>query len=841
MADEPERTGQPQAVAVTYERGDYALTRSPGHVLLPLHGRLIHHNPACPHLTDSGTLPRFPDPDGLLWRRLIDSAPSQDTAGRAEFAKSIGLTGGKGQPITGVCGCVLAPVSAAVAGTLPPWPLDEALAAFDRKRNAAPLAEMAARAEEIRRDFPWEDWPTLPLDRFALGLGDSAQTRPYCYLLEFASTALGSIAGGSARKHLIYFRAQDGSWWHDSRYASAEEAWEQVRAGLVEAVTAAREGRTADIDAIDAIRSGPALVAKTLRVYAPDSALSLYAHPWVAHFVQRLTGEPVPKLERFALQARLKDIVDADGRFAGWSYDEVVTFLFWWADPQRTEQIVKIAAGRDGSVWEACRAGGYIAVGWDAVGDLRAYADKDEYAAAFKTAYAEEYHDHQPKISAKANELWKLLSLRPGDIVVANTGASQVLSAGRVTDEGYAWRADRDDHRHTVGVDWDDRYATRLEEPERSWATVTVKDVPAALWTKIRRAKSDGAQAGPDDEASADALPEAAAAVAQPLDAELRTLADALERRGQAVLFGPPGTGKTYTALRFAVRRLGELSGLPGVDPYAEPGTSAFGAALDALSAAGRLTTVTFHPSYGYEDFIEGYRPVRAGGADGAGAGGISLGLSDGVFKRVCAAAAADPGHPYLVVVDELNRGHLPKILGEAVTLLEKDKRGRSVTLPLSQDPFTIPPNVYVIGTMNTADRSIRALDAAVRRRFAFLELLPDSAPLQGCHVDQLHLADLLDTLNQRIRTHLDREKQIGHAFFLPGGAPVDSAAELAAIVRSEILPLLQEYAYDDYTLLAAFLGDDLVDTATHTLRDLSDEDLVTALYTELQVKGGTE
>ncbi|MGA4839291.1 McrB family protein [Streptomyces sp. G45] len=831
MADESEQ------VAVTYERGDYALTRSPGFVLLPQHGRLIHHDPGCGHLTDPASLPRFPDPDGLLWRRLIDSAPSQDTAGRAAYAKSIGLLGGRGQPLTGVCSCVLRPVSPTQAETLRPWPLDEALAAFDRERHAPRLAEMNAQAEEIRRAFPWEDWPTLPLDRYALGLGDSAQTKPYCYVLEFGSNALGSIAGGSARKHLLYWREQDSRWWHDSRYGGVEEAWEAVRAGIVEAVTAAREGRMSDIDAIDAIRSGPALIAKTLRVYAPDAALAVYATTWVPHFVRRLTGEPVPKLERFALMDRLKSVIDADARFAGWTYDEVVTFLFWWADPHRAQQVVKVAAGRDGSLWERCRTGGHIAVGWDEVGDLRAYADKDEFQAAFTAAYGERYHGYKAKISAKANEVWKLLGLRPGDLVVANTGASQVLGVGRVTDEGYAWRADLPDHRHTVAVAWDEGYAQRLDEPERSWATVTVKDVPAALWQRIRRGRTGAAPETADTAEDADTDALTGPAAARPLDAELQTVADALERRGQVVLFGPPGTGKTYTALRFAARWLGELSGgLPGVDPYAEPGTAAYATTLDALTDAGRLTTVTFHPTYGYEDFVEGFRPVRGGGV-----GGLTLDLTDGVFKRVCARATADPGHPYLVVVDELNRGHLPKILGELITLLEKDKRGRTVTLPLSQRPFAIPPNVYLIGTMNTADRSIRALDAAVRRRFAFVELLPSSAPLQGCHVEQLHLADLLDALNQRIRTHLDREKQIGHAYFLPGGEPVDSAADLAAIIRGEILPLLQEYAYDDYTLLAAFLGEALVDAETHTLRDLTDEGLVTALYTELQVSGGTD
>ncbi|WP_327353096.1 McrB family protein [Streptomyces sp. NBC_01304] len=814
-------------VVVTFEGRDYALTRSPGEVILPAHGRMIHHDAACAHLTDSGDLPRFPDADGLLWRRLIDSAPSDDTTGRTRFARAHGLLGGSGRPLTAVCSCVLKPISPTQAETLRPWPLDEAIAAFDRDSQQTVLDEMNTQAEEIRHAFPWEEWPDLPLERYALGLGDSKQTRPYCYLMEFGTNVLGSIAGGSAMKHLIFWRAQEGSWWHDSRYPDADQAWAAIRSGLIEAVTAAREGRVADIDNIEAVRSGPALVAKTLRVYAPETSLAVYAADWVRHFIARLTGEPVPKLERFALQARLQSLIAE--RFPGWSPDLAVQFLYWWADPSKIRQTVKIAAGHGGELWGECRAGGYIAIGWDEVPDLRSYTDKDEFLTAFTAALSETYNGHKSKISAKANEVWKLLSLRPGDLVVANKGTSEILGVGRVTDEGYVWRPERPDHRHTVSVEWDESYAGRLDEPERSWATVTVKDVPASLWAKIRRGRSTQADSEP--------APEAEVVGSQPLDTELQRIADALERRGQAVLFGPPGTGKTYTALRCAVRWLGELSGaLPDVDPYAEPGSRAYGETLDALTAAGRLTVVTFHPNYGYEEFVEGFRPVSPKGGTG-----LALDRVDGVFKRVCATAAADPEHPHLVVIDELNRGNLPKIFGELITLLEKDKRGRSVTLPLCGEPFSVPRNVYVIGTMNTADRSIRMVDAAIRRRFAFLELLPDSGPLQGCHVDQLHLADLLDVLNERIRTRLDREKQIGHAFLLPNGAPVDSVAELAAIVRSEILPLLQEYAYDDYTLLAEFLGEELVDPEAHTLREKSDEGLVAALYTELQVRSGPE
>ncbi|MER7743127.1 AAA family ATPase [Streptomyces sp. NPDC096538] len=824
-------TDEQDQVTVTFENRDYALTQSPGEVILPQYGRKIHHDSACGHLTDSHLLSRLPDPERLLWRRLIDSAPSHDLDARAEFARSVGLLGGKGQPLTSVCSCVLRPISPRQAATMRPWPLHEALAAFDRNGRAGELDAMQAAARQVNEEFPWEDWPALPLERYALGQGDSARARPYCYLLEFGTKALGTIAGGSSAKHLIYRRSRDGSWWHDTRYTDEQEAWREVRAGIIAAVTAAREGRIADIDTIDAIRSGPSLVAKTLRIYAPDVSLPVYGNDVVRHFLQQLTGEPAPRLERFAMLARLKEVVDADERFRDWPYDLVVLFLYWWSDPFRTRQIVKIAPGGDGSVWGDCRAGGYVAIGWDDVADLRSYADKDEFQAAFSSAYAEKYHSNRSRITSKADELWKLLSLRPGDLVVANRGTSDILGVGRIAGDGYEWREDRAEFRHTVQVEWDESHAGRLEEPERSWATVTVKDVPASLWNRIRRAKS--APSALED----DPVPDAAeTAPAQPLDSALSTLVDALDRRGQAVLYGPPGTGKTYTALRFAVRWLGELSAdLPDVDPYAEPGTEPFRRTLDRLTASGRLTTVTFHPSYGYEDFVEGFRPVK----DGPDRGGLVLDLVDGVFKQVCQRAAADPGHPYLVIVDELNRGNLPKIFGELITLLEKDKRGHTVLLPLSQEQFSVPENLYLVGTMNTADRSIRMLDAAVRRRFAFLEQLPDSGPLQGCHVEQLHLADLLDGLNQRVRTHLDREKQIGQAFLLPNGAPVDSVSGLAAIVRDEILPLLQEYAFDDYSLLASFLGEALVDLEAHTMKELSDEGLVKALYTEFQVKDG--
>lgn len=153
------------------------------------------------------------------------------------------------------------------------------------------------------------------------------------------------------------------------------------------------------------------------------------------------------------------------------------------------------------------------------------------------------------------------------------------------------------------------------------------------------------------------------------------------------------------------------------------------------------------------------------------------------------------------------------------ITILEKDKRDLVVTLPQSKESLLIPPNVYLIGTMNTADRSIKLLDAALRRRFAFIEVGPDLELLRGARVGGLPLDDLLEELNRRIVRYEGREKRIGHAYLLDNGEPITEPEELARRLRQEVLPLLQEYCYDDYARLAEYMGPSLVDTETESLK----------------------
>ncbi|MFF2192914.1 AAA family ATPase [Streptomyces sp. NPDC058157] len=784
------------------------MTLSGGSILLPLSGRKIHHDPACGHLTDSGSLDTFPDdPDGLLWWRLLD-APDP-----AAYARGIGLVNSQNQPLTGLCSCVLRPVGAARAESLPYCPVEWAAAVFDAERHRADAEAADREAALIRTRFPFADWEHLPLERYALGQGTGNDA--YSYVIEYGSGRLGSITGGSAMKHLVY-RRNDGNWWHDSRFEDVSEAWEAVRSGIVEAVRSARDGRVGDIDGITAVRAGNTVIAKTLHVYANGSVLPLYADSLTRHFVGLLADGPVPQMRPFERKAYLKQLFDRTGIPSGWSADLAARFLLWWAPTPSAPRTLRLDVDVAG-LWPSWLETGHIAVtpkGED-VGDLHRFADREEFAEACTG---------RPGLLP----LWELLLLRPGDRIVATSGNTEVLGVGRVTDDGYAWlHSEGDRPRHSVAVEWDASYATVLQPPV-SWRAGFLAEVKPAVWERVARARSGALAAG---EGAEDAAEPVADTPPAPLDPVLQRIGDALDRRGQAVLYGPPGTGKTYEALRYAVRRLGELADdLPGLHPYADPGEPAFRATHRALVGAGRLTMVTFHPNYGYEDFIEALRPAK-------GTAGLSLEVRDGVFKRVCARAEQDPGHTYLVLVDELNRGDLPKIFGELITLLEKDKRGYTVTLPLSGEDFAVPPNVQLLGTMNTADRSIRMLDSAIRRRFAFLELLPDTEPLADAVVGPLDLKVFLTELNARIRVGLDREKQIGQAFLLPGGEPVATPQELAAVVRDEILPLLQEYAYDDYGLLAGFLGTTVIDPVAHSPRDLDDERLVSALYEELQVK----
>ena len=283
------------------------------------------------------------------------------------------------------------------------------------------------------------------------------------------------------------------------------------------------------------------------------------------------------------------------------------------------------------------------------------------------------------------------------------------------------------------------------------------------------------------------------------------------------VLYGPPGTGKTWHTVTRAVAIV-EARSVHEVLEEEREDRAAVKRRFNEYRQANRIEMVTFHQNTTYQDFVEGIRPVlindASAGADGQAepqnVGDVQYELSRGVFRRITECAEQDPDQRYVLVIDEINRGNIAAIFGELITLIEDSKRiGRDdetrVTLPGSKTELGVPANLHVVGTMNTADRSIALLDTALRRRFVFEEMMPDAShPGISTDADGVNCRDLLAAMNRRIAVLLDREHQIGHTYFLG----VDTLAVLASTFRTRILPLLQEYFYDDWEKIRAVLND---------------------------------
>lgn len=276
------------------------------------------------------------------------------------------------------------------------------------------------------------------------------------------------------------------------------------------------------------------------------------------------------------------------------------------------------------------------------------------------------------------------------------------------------------------------------------------------------------------------------------------------------ILYGPPGTGKTYSAMRMVEA----FERQKGQD-----------CSFKEIEDEGRVRFITFHQAFSYEEFVEGIRP------DIDKEGNIVYDVKPGILREIVKLRYPDDGdesaecvEPLYLIIDEINRGNIAKIFGELITLIEKDKReSLSCILPYSQRSFTIPNNLYIIGTMNTSDRSVALLDTALRRRFAFVELNPDPTILERERptIDgNVSPAALLRTLNLRITENFDRDHRIGHSYFM--GDDLVTRYDLFNVWYYKVLPLLMEYFYNDIKQVANIVGKRFFDTKTDEIIQLS-------------------
>lgn len=276
------------------------------------------------------------------------------------------------------------------------------------------------------------------------------------------------------------------------------------------------------------------------------------------------------------------------------------------------------------------------------------------------------------------------------------------------------------------------------------------------------------------------------------------------------ILFGPPGTGKTYNTVNMAL----DIVCPEGSQWEKEPRDKAR-KEYQIMLDAGQIVFVTFHQSMSYEDFIEGIKPEPT--KDGK----ITYAVKNGIFKELCAKAENDKSQNYVMIIDEINRGNVANIFGELISLIEDDKRlGASeelhAELPYSHTIFGVPKNVYIIGTMNTADRSVEALDSALRRRFTFKEMMPKSELVP----EENYVRNIFEIINQRIEVLKDREHQIGHSYFMG----VENEDDLKDVFYDKIIPLLQEYFYGDYEKIQLVLGEGFVKKESESVKFAGDK-----------------
>ncbi|MSQ48744.1 MAG: AAA family ATPase [Deltaproteobacteria bacterium] len=657
------------------------------------------------------------------------------------------------------------------------------------------------------------------------------------YWLEFKNDeefpkGFGSISGGSALKYGLYRRRETGTWMTGSSKVQHEIS-------TTEAVGLARHHRDQLVAACGTLASFPgradddmyAKLQRTLDQVAPDVSNLAWGHKYLSLiYPDKLDDYHAPHYQRFHLRKMLEIPPVGDGRYScagrfvrvaaelGWPMNQLDAVLNRRNGPPYRVWRIGTRGGDDEAVsfWEMMRDRAVVAIGWKRLGDLSQSVSGRTLKGDLRTSL----DAHYPAVSQVTGQLAQQIThfcqtISDGDYVVASDGV-KVLGIGRVIGP-YRYDASAG-VPHQRPVEW-----LALGEwylPITEGLRTTVRELKnndedlVAIERKVLEASvsesGSGTKRGVDVQSPAGS--------AEPVRQRewigggvVGRIQDVLKRKGQVILYGPPGTGKTHWA-EIAARELASLWNLgKSVDQLSrEEKDHVFGS-----GSASYVQLCCFHPSYGYEDFVEGYRPRVE-------AGSLRFDLKDGIFKTLCASASQQPDKQYYLIIDEINRGDVPRIFGELLTLLEKTKRGRPATLPFSAKLFNVPANVFVIGTMNTADRSIALLDTALRRRFGFIEMAPDTSLLENAVIGGLPLGLWLQSLNKQISSVIGqdgRNLQIGHSYFLHEGRPVNDLGHLSRILQDEVLPLLEEYCYDNWDSLKRILGNGFVDVDSKSFR----------------------
>lgn len=429
-----------------------------------------------------------------------------------------------------------------------------------------------------------------------------------------------------------------------------------------------------------------------------------------------------------------------------------------------------LSAGEKAKLWEDFKENSIIAIGWDdwELGDLKEYNDRQNLADKIATI------DNQTSNKNNVLCLWQFANnIKIGDVVYIKDGRTKLLGRGIVKSD-YKYDSNRETYKHIRNVEWTNigEWESPYTQPVKTLtdATSFVDEINKMEEMMLNNNESSGITLNISypKYTKDDYLNE----VFQ-TEEEYENLKNLLLNKKNIILQGCPGVGKSYSAKRLAYSIMGEKD-------------------------ESRIAFIQFHQNYSYEDFIMGYKPCEDGFI-----------LSKGVFYEFCKKAEADKDRPYFFIIDEINRGNLSKIFGELLLCIENNYRGFNVTLAYEDKNqlFNVPKNLYIIGMMNTADRSLAMMDYALRRRFSFYKMTP-AFTKKGFQDYQKNLNneefnDVIGTIKQ-LNAEIEQDDSlgagfcIGHSYFSNITKETCSTKCLNSIIKYDILPTLEEYWFDD-------------------------------------------